>query len=212
MNIYKMWLCSKEKLEIMYFYKKLFLYILILLLFCASKVFSVERVIHIEWGYTPPSVPGVIGFKLYKEGTPSCQIMNKDAFDMDCYVTITKQQTPFTLTALFDDNTESPHSAPFIFTLPETISSTEPPVTGAPIVSTTDNKLLTFVWDATNTPDTKGYKIYMNNEVVCKTYDLSKNETSCTATVPKGTLVFNVTQVYTDNTESLFSNSLTYTE
>ena len=56
------------------------------------------------------------------------------------------------------------------------------------------------------------YFKYQVKQLHGETYDLSKNETSCKATVPKGTLVFNVTQVYADNTESLFSNSLTYTE
>lgn len=28
--------------------------------------------IHIEWGYTPPSEPAVIGFNLYQEGAFAC--------------------------------------------------------------------------------------------------------------------------------------------
>jgi len=36
----------------------------------------------------------------------------------DCDVVLIKETTAFTLTAIFSDNTESPHSAPFLFTAP----------------------------------------------------------------------------------------------
>jgi len=37
------------------------------------------------------------------------------AQDMDCDVNLTQKVTVFTLTALFADGTESPHSAPYAF-------------------------------------------------------------------------------------------------
>jgi len=71
--------------------------------------------IHVEWGYTPPSKPKVAGYKLYKEGAFACQEMKPMARAMDCTVSLTAQSTDFTLTAVFDDGTESPHSAPLAF-------------------------------------------------------------------------------------------------
>ncbi|MDD2465513.1 MAG: PKD domain-containing protein [Desulfobulbus sp.] len=74
-----------------------------------------SRSIHIEWGYTPPSEPAVIGFKLYQEGAVACQVKDSTATAMDCEVTLYSNPTNFTLTAMFADGTESPHSAPFAF-------------------------------------------------------------------------------------------------
>jgi hypothetical protein len=71
--------------------------------------------IHVEWGYTPPSDPTVIGFNLYREGEFVCQVMDAYASAMDCTVSLIADTTNFTLTASFSDNTESPHSAPFAF-------------------------------------------------------------------------------------------------
>jgi hypothetical protein len=71
--------------------------------------------IHVTWGYTPPTAPAVAGFRLYQEGVPACTTMVPAAQDMDCDVTLVKQVTVYTLTALFADGTESPHSAPYAF-------------------------------------------------------------------------------------------------
>ncbi len=78
---------------------------------------SITQSIHVEWGYTPPSEPAVTGFKLYQEGVFACQSTDANATAMDCQVTLTAETTNFTLTATFGDGTESPHSAPFAFSL-----------------------------------------------------------------------------------------------
>jgi len=72
--------------------------------------------IHVEWGYTPPTTPAVTGFQLYQEGVSVCSTQDANATAMDCAVTLTAATTNFTLTATFNDGTESPHSAPFSFT------------------------------------------------------------------------------------------------
>jgi hypothetical protein len=71
--------------------------------------------IHVTWGYTPPTEPAVTGFRLYQEGNPVCSTDNSDAQDIDCDVTLVKDVTIYTLTAMFVDGTESPHSAPYAF-------------------------------------------------------------------------------------------------
>jgi len=69
----------------------------------------------VEWGYTPPSSPAVTGYRLYKFGQQVAYfpgaITASGTVDADI-----KPGDTFTLTALFDDATESPHSAPFIYT------------------------------------------------------------------------------------------------
>ena len=71
--------------------------------------------IHVEWGYTKPAEPVVIGYRLYKEGIFVCETHDPDATAMDCDVNIVKRPETFTLTASFNDGTESPHSAPYPF-------------------------------------------------------------------------------------------------
>lgn len=71
--------------------------------------------IHVEWGYTPPSEPQVTGFRLYQEGVGVCWWAGRDTTAGDCEVTLPVKITNFTLTATFDDSTESPHSSPFAF-------------------------------------------------------------------------------------------------
>lgn len=95
---------------------------------------SSSRSIHVEWGYTPPSEPRVSGYRLYQEGVKACQTTTATATAMDCTVTLAKKVTNFTLTATFADGTESPHSAPFAFSLDE--DTTQTPVATTPATAT----------------------------------------------------------------------------
>jgi len=71
--------------------------------------------IHVTWGYTPPTAPAVSGFQLYQEGVPVCKTNISTAESMYCNITLVKKVTQFTLTALFVDKTESPHSVPYAY-------------------------------------------------------------------------------------------------
>jgi len=118
--------------------------------------------IHIEWGYTPPSEPAVVGFNLYQEGVLACHTREASATAMDCQVTLSAATTSFTLTAAFSDDTESPHSAPFLFTTPSEpkaaltaiITSTPregtAPVTISFDASATTGEFATCQWDFGN--------------------------------------------------------------
>lgn len=101
---------------------------------------SSSRSIHIEWGYTPPSEPQVSGYRLYQEGVKACQTTVATATAMDCTVTLVKAVTNFTLTATFADGTESPHSAPFAFSLDE--DTTQTPVATTPVTATPPTAVL----------------------------------------------------------------------
>lgn len=84
------------------------------LLLCTS---SFSTSIHIEWGYTPPIEPKVTGFTLYQTGSKVCFFPGDTVSSGDCSVTLISKNTDFTLTANFSDGTESPHSAPFTFSV-----------------------------------------------------------------------------------------------
>lgn len=101
---------------------------------------SFSRSIHVEWGYTPPSEPQVSGYRLYQEGVKACQTTTATATAMDCRVTLVKAVTNFTLTATFADGTESPHSAPFAFSLDDT--TTQTPGGTTPLTSTPPTAVL----------------------------------------------------------------------
>lgn len=94
----------------------LFLLFWLFLLFPVCLPAAEVRSIHAEWdSYTPPEERSLNGFKLYQEGVFVCQIDDPGATAMDCTVTLASDPTNFTLTAMFADGTESPHSAPFAF-------------------------------------------------------------------------------------------------
>jgi len=102
-------------------------YCFILLICCLTAVTSAATNIHVatnicvEWVYTPPSEPTIMGYNLYQEGFLACQNQESQATFMDCQVTLIEPTTNFTLTVAFIDGTESPHSAPFAFSIETSI-------------------------------------------------------------------------------------------
>lgn len=81
---------------------------------CFSGV-SKAQDIRATWEYTPPTSKTLSGFKLYKEGTSVCQTKIPTARSLDCDVSFTKEANDFTLTATFNDGTESQHSEKYTF-------------------------------------------------------------------------------------------------
>ena len=73
------------------------------------------RTITAEWQDTPPSGAEVEGFRLYIADKQVCEFTGADTRTGDCEVIIASPSTAFTLTSIFVDGSESPHSAPFDF-------------------------------------------------------------------------------------------------
>jgi hypothetical protein len=97
--------------------KILFGLVTVVILFTSYIAFGYERNITAEWNsYTPPQGLATASFNLYKEGVLVCNFEGDDIVRGECTVDLVKLSTPFTLTALFSDGQESPHSAPFILT------------------------------------------------------------------------------------------------
>ena len=97
----------------------MFLRILVLLLVPSLALAAVDKRVHVEWGYTPPTSPTVSGFQLYQEGIKSapCYFPGASTTSGSCTVSLSKVTTDFTITATFVDGSESPHSAPFALTV-----------------------------------------------------------------------------------------------
>jgi len=196
---------------------------LLVAFFCWLPIFAsaATQSIHIEWGYTPPSEPAVTGFKLYQEGVSACQVQDPNATAMDCEVTLTAATTNFTLTASFSDSTESPHSAPFAFTTADaTVPDTTPdddttPKTPVPDTDTavtgSGSKLFTFSWDTTaDQASLAGYRIYLNNALLCETTSPTATTLACRADLIQSTMTFSMTQVAATGVESAPSNLLVF--
>jgi hypothetical protein len=92
--------------------KKVF-WILVVLLF-ATDIWASQS-IQVEWGYTPPTVPAVTGYQLYQNGNPRIIWSGADTRQGDVTLENLVIGDAFTLTARFADDTESPHSATFIW-------------------------------------------------------------------------------------------------
>lgn len=82
---------------------------------------SAPLTIHAEWSaYTPPDGMVVTGFRLYREGIAIADFTGAELTASDCTLMIFSDFRPvqnFTLTALFADGTESPHSSPYPFSV-----------------------------------------------------------------------------------------------
>lgn len=96
--------------------KRMLLVIAILMVATSAFAAGWQRSIQVEWGYTPPSDPDVAGYVLYLEGQKVCQFPGATTTKGVCEVSLLKRVSSITLTALFDDDTESPHSSPFQLT------------------------------------------------------------------------------------------------
>lgn len=88
---------------------------LLLLLPAPLLAASWWRTITVEWTYAPPVEPTVDGFQLYNGAEKVCRFEGESARAGMCDVLVSSPTTAFTLTATFEDGTESPHSAPFEF-------------------------------------------------------------------------------------------------
>ena len=175
----------------------------------ASMAAAAEHSIHIEWGYTPPSEPAVTGYRLYKEGVPACETQNPFATSMDCSVSLTQDTTNFTLTALFSDGSESPHSASFPFTVAE--ETTPPEETPEPEPETSGSHAFTFTWDNSTTTDTiSEHRVYLNDDFLCASNQPEATNLTCNTDVINGVMTFAMTTVDNNGLESTPSNILIF--
>ena len=82
----------------------------------AIPAWAAEHVV--TWGYTPPSEPAVVGFRLWRGADPYTLVAEFPGWARGGRWT---QDEPiasgeaFTLTAVFDDSTESPRSAVYVY-------------------------------------------------------------------------------------------------
>ena len=87
-----------------------------------ALVFPVQaRVIQAEWEYQHSE--SLAGFRLYYENNPVCETTDPTARSLNCSVEAPDGEVQFTLTAFFQDETESPHSSPFSYIFSSTLKA-----------------------------------------------------------------------------------------
>ena len=93
----------------------------LLILLPAGNILAMStHSIHLEWDYDQysSSVDSELSaYRLYKDGVKTCQFDYPYDFAGDCNFASNNGLFNFTLTAVFEDGTESPQSAPFPFRL-----------------------------------------------------------------------------------------------
>jgi len=87
----------------------------------ANNLLATEpQSIHIEWDFDSQGIPDGLelsAYRLYQEGNQVCQFDSPYDFAGDCEFQSNSGRYNFTLTAVFDDGSESPGSASFPFVL-----------------------------------------------------------------------------------------------
>lgn len=80
-----------------------------------------QRQFMIEFSFDSYAVPekSLMGYRLYIDGVPACEKMQIDGQTITCSIDIEDGTYQFTLSALYSDNSESPRSPPFPFTIGE---------------------------------------------------------------------------------------------
>lgn len=71
----------------------------------------------INFSFEPPEGKTVAAFRLYKDGDLVCEENSDEDNNINCKFESNAGTYSFTLSALYDDETESPQSAPFSYTL-----------------------------------------------------------------------------------------------
>ena len=186
---------------------KQILQLLLIAIYCFLPIFSYGESspydIHVEWSFNDQSIEGksLVGYNLYKEGIKVCSDDSPEDKKMDCIVVSEPGTYNFTLTALYSDNSESPHSPPYSFLLGTNQSTS----------GDEGDHSFTFSWQVEgDTSDIAAYRIYLNNNVLCETEDAGTNEITCKTDLLSEVMYFTITSLYTDDTESSHSNLLKF--
>ncbi len=77
--------------------------------------------IHVSFNFDTGKGQGsrVSGFRLYREGKRICETNDPSSKSIDCTIASPGGSFLFTLTVYYDDGSESTHSEPFSYTIPD---------------------------------------------------------------------------------------------
>lgn len=153
----------------------------------------------------------VTGYTLYQDSLEVCVTADPTVTVMACQVEATDGTHIYELAARYSDGTYSPKSPPFEFVIGASDDTNPPPPTSNPPPDTdTGNYLISYSWESTSQDSTlAGYRMYMNDILVCETSDTTISTLSCYADLINEIMNFSIASYDTSNIESLRSNFLT---
>lgn len=128
------------------------LLVLSVILALPSPALTIPRVIHVEWDYQFDG--SIAGYRLYLNNTAACETRDPLISSLDCQVDLPDGEALFTITALFQDGTESLHSDPFSYIFSSTLKAMttaaplegETPLPVAFDASTSTGTILAYDW------------------------------------------------------------------
>ncbi len=185
--------------------------LLLLLLSLSLPTLSTAAIMHtleLEFAYTPPATleQQVLGYRLYKDGEQVCETSVSSASpSITCDILTEDGTFNFTLTAFYSNDTESPQSPPFPYTIGSTSAALPADQVDTPLLNTTGKKTVAYSWSV---PDITGYRMYMNDTTLCETTDRDSTSLHCIADLVSEPMAFSITSLYSNGTESQKSNIL----
>lgn len=197
--------------------------IITILLFVLSTVFFVvglvagaivnqERTLEVAFKFIPPSGAGseISGYTLQQGGAEVCNVnvaevtsSGPDTFLLSCTFFTVDGTFDFTLSAYYVDGTPNPISPPFPYTIGSSGLGSGP--AGDPL----GNKIITYAWGAEETSDIAGFRMYMNEDLLCETETKTASSLQCKADLINAPMAFSVTSYDSGGVESDKSNILT---
>lgn len=194
---------------------KLLLILLVLFFTPTLSTAAVTRTLEIEFAFTSPDIldTQLLGYRLYKEGQQACETSDPIVSTISCDILSEDGTFNFSLTAYYANGTESPQSPSFSFTIGSAPVTLPPDPVVDPIVTpppnTTGSNTITYSWDNNSLiASLTGFKMYMNDTLLCETQDLNATSFSCNADLINSPMAFSITTFDSIGTESLKSNIL----
>jgi len=137
-----------------------------------GNVLGGQHEVQVEFSFDIEAAPGkqIAGYYLYMEGQEVCSTGPVDPQHIVCMITAEDGTHQFTLAARYDDNSLSPQSAPFPFTittdsLPDDLIPPTPP--GSLSTSTTPNIFFLLQWTtSTDNVGVTNYQIYRDSNLI----------------------------------------------
>ncbi len=163
---------------------------------------DVTKILEVDFAFSRPvyEEQQLLGYRLYKEGTKVCETNDPAASKINCNISTQVGTFNFTLTAYYSNGGESPHSPSFPFAISST--PTTPP-------DSTGTKKISYSIDNNNTTgDRAGYRMYMNETLLCATANANATSLNCTADLINDPMAFSVTTLDSKGIESQKSNIL----
>jgi len=163
----------------------------------ATPPSSSDKKFTFTWEYG--DTQNVSGFRFYLNGSMLAETTTPDAREITCYAAMLRDTMVFIMTTLFLDGSESAPS-----NLLSISPDDYPDLFGI--------RLVTLSWEYDNSKEStiSGFKIYNNEQFICKTSDTTAREISCKTTTQNTTNNFRVVAVELSGSETNPSNDIQY--